>query len=300
MHDLFAQTTSSPEDAARFLDRARNTTPGVLPLDAKKLKRTRREIRNRLRRLHSTLSDRYGFKLDISLSDIAGLAAVWSVLFLISGYLYTSTLLNALGVRASIFLGISDYVASSVDQIRYAGFATAWGAFTYLLGAFSGTRKSVAQTRAERPLKERNRKAILALILTSAAASLWMYFFDKDNYFEYAKNTGALASMFVADMIATRAFKQPLQAAALLTAVFSFAIYMFAAVGETIYKFDSGKWKPLMNARVILRSPTDTSLSDTRVFGAAGNYLILVHMPSKKVVLVPRDRIEQVDIEPNE
>jgi hypothetical protein len=295
MHCLYAHASMSDE-ANSALFTARQYIPSSTPPTESARRAIAKIIRKRLRRLHEDISDRYGFKIDVSLGDVAGLLAIWSVLFLISGYLYTSTLLRALGMDASPFLSIGDYVSASVDQIRYAGFATGWAVLIFLSGAFEGSRKSRTQIRSESVGRERTRNLAWVLVGVACVAAAWAYITFQEMFYQLARFAGILVSMAVADYIASRAFGRPLHAAALLTAVFTFAVHMATSIGEQIHSIESGKWKPTMSAKLTIRDPEDTSLEDAVVLAGAGNYVFLLNQRTKHITVLPRDRIQQVDI----
>jgi hypothetical protein len=289
-----------PEQAVDALVQAKQFIDKPTPISAATLNGAKKEIRSRVRRLHQDLSDRYGFKLDIGLSDIAGLIGIWSVLFLITGYFYTSSLLRALGVNASVFLDVGDYIGASVDQIRVAGESTAWALLIFLTGAFDGSRKSNAQIRNERPTHDRIKRSLWVLVFVAAGAAVWSYWTDKPMFFNIASFLGGLVSLGVADYIAGRAFKKPVYAAALLTALFTFAVGITTAVSRQVYQIEMGTWKSTMNASVELKEPEDGDLSSAVLLFGAGNYLFFIEQGSRKVIVIPRDRVKRIEINPEQ
>lgn len=295
---VFYEISQQDSRALEALSDARVYVPAIEPIKLADLARIKREIRRRLSKLEAELSDRYGFKLDIAISDIAGLAAVWSVLFLISGYFYTSTLLGALGVDASIFLGVSDYVSASIDQIKYAGFATAWGAFIYFSGAFHGSRKSVEQRRRETPTNDRIYALFWVLVAVLVIACIYTYFIERRLFYINARFAGILLSMAAADWLGSRVFTKSLPAAAFLTAFFTFFVHIVTAVGEQIYKVDSKTWVPSMKAMVVVvESGGGRNLNGDILLGA-GNIFFIIDKDANKIIALPKDRVQQINIEP--
>jgi len=287
-----------PDVVDTALNDARTLSPDVQALTAGNAPAVRRRIRRQLRRLHRDISDRFAFRIRLTLGDIGGLLALWSVLFLVSGYLYTSTLLHALGVDASALLSIGDYVSASVDQIRYAGFATAWGLLIYFYGAFNGSRKSRAQVRSEAPVRERMRILLLVLITFETIAGAWFYFDDNVEFIAYARNAGILASLLVADWLANRMFEKSAYTAPLLAAIFTFLVHIGTAVSAQIYKIEHGTWSPVMKAKIILRGPPAAAAHENyEVILGSSEFVVVLDRATRKIIAIPRDRIEQIEIE---
>ncbi len=294
---IYYLVSKQEDKAAQAFEKARSfasAIDGLTPSDLGKVKRT---IRKRLSALHSKISDRYGFKLDLNMSDIAGLLGVWSVFFLISGFIYVSTLLGALGVDASVFLGVGDYVSASIDQIKYAGFATAWGAFIYLAGAFHGSRKSVEQVRRERKSQESRYSLTFLLVLSMLGLGAYLYLENRLLFWSHAKVTGILLSMFLADWLGDRAFKNSLQAVAFLTAVFTFFVHMLTAVGDNVYRIQTGIWKPSMQSSIAYEGESVAKLARAEILLGAGSVLFLLDRERHKVIVIPRDRVTRVEVE---
>lgn len=289
---------NSDEKAAAALGKAKALWANATEINASTLRDSERLLRKRLRRLHEDISDRLGFKLDVSLSDLAGLAAIWSVLFAVSGYLYTSTLLQHFGIDASAFLGIGDYLAASVDHLKYAALSTVWGALVFLGGAFEGSRKSRAQIRVESVTKERIRSSLWLLVGVASLAAGWAYFTQRELFFALSNFVGILLSFAIADYVASRAFAKPTQAAAILTAVLTFGVHIVTGVGSQIFRIESGTWQPKMKATLTLKDAKDESLKDAVVLVGASNFVVLLDQSSKRVVVVARERIQEAEIRP--
>jgi hypothetical protein len=124
---FFASILKDQPRQLASLSEAQSIDPTISLLDIATLVRNYKQAKKRLKEADAALSERSAIKLEIGLSDISALIAVTSTVFVVSGFLYTRYFFSLFGVDVSLFFSLGDYLAASIEQIRYGASATAFG-----------------------------------------------------------------------------------------------------------------------------------------------------------------------------
>ena len=126
----------------------------VSPLKRMDVNNLRKEFRRKIKTLKSEIADRQTIKISLSTNGIGVVLSLVSCLFVVSGYLYNKFLLGALNIDVSLYFTIGDYLASSIESIRYSFVGAVIAVIIYFLGINNISRKSYWELEAKRTRKD--------------------------------------------------------------------------------------------------------------------------------------------------
>lgn len=122
--------------------------------DLPQIEKLKRKAARLARISAEAIRDREAYQIQIDHNDVVVFLAVATPVFFISGYVYNLIFLGYFGIDVSLYFGLSDYISSSVDQIRFS----IVGAIASIVGLLSArieaSRKSYSQIRNEREKRE--------------------------------------------------------------------------------------------------------------------------------------------------
>lgn len=119
-----------------------------LTIDRNKLSTIHKNTRAQLRSLIREYRDRKSVKLHISAQDILTILAIMSPFVLVSGYLYDYYYLGYFGIDTSLFFTLSDYLASSISNIRSCLFTATLSIFYGLFIYHTESLKTAEQRKS--------------------------------------------------------------------------------------------------------------------------------------------------------
>lgn len=130
------------EDGQRQLAKVKLLQADLTELDFKAHNRIRKEVIKEFRSLHYQVGDRTAIKLDLELEHVSVVLALLSSLLVIGGYLYTEIFYSWFGIHASKYFSLADYLASSIDKMSIALFASLTGMAAAFIGYSDLSRTS--------------------------------------------------------------------------------------------------------------------------------------------------------------
>lgn len=269
--------------AAHYLSKAKNINAEASPLSVNDLSALETKTRKSINQLRELISDREAFKIPLSMGDATSLISVISSFFLISGYLYNHFLLGQFGIEVSKYFGLSDYLASSVDGIRYSASSAALGLLSFFLGMHSASRKSRLQREYESSRKE-YWPYLIFLSLIAGAVIGWIK--DLERFYDCIYLLIILAAMYFTPTVAQKYFKDPRTAMFLLIFIASFSAHMFASIGMTVLKFRTYEFSKLSPYEVQFNG--HISLKDKEFIILAGNSEYFFFLDKDRSVVVVR------------
>jgi len=239
-HFIETHSPNSNSRAAEYhLQLARQLNPNTTPLLLDNLYTLERQTRKDLNDLRELISDREALKISLSLNNAASFISVISSFFMLTGYLYNHFLLNAFGIEVSKYFGLSDYLASSIEGIRYSVSGAAVGLLVLFFVAHSTSRMSPLQMEHERqsaPVKYW--PYLFFLLLGSIGVNVIAYYLnDQESFYDSTYTLIFLLTIHFAPKLSRKYFKEPLTALFILVFIASFSGHMFASVGKEIYRF---------------------------------------------------------------
>ena len=230
--------------------------------------------------------------LSFEFEHFAQIASVLSVVFVVSGYLYTKIVYGYFGINASRFFALGDYLAGSIDQIGLALVAFS----VYLLTVISSYRAR-HQFRIEFFLKGFRTFPLVASVLLSIpfifAGVLWFLYVHAWHVFWLLAPFSAffLFQTLVARTV-TRVFKNPfhMTAAVMLGIIFFASIFLQSAKQIVSVETDRGQ------TTFIVQTNQKAFTNEDFVFLGGNERYIFLRQKGGGAEIIPRENIQDMSM----
>jgi hypothetical protein len=292
-----ASFASLLNDSARVNESIREAClvqPDAVALDAASVLRENKRARKRLLEVRELLAERSALKIDVTLSEISTLLGIASAVFLFSGYLYTHYFYSLFKVDISLFFTVADYLAASIEQVKYAALAAGVGLFSLMVQVRAISMQPRSQLRSTYKQRLREAKFFRVLGITALLGSFVGAYFGQPNYGMMRIAVVILAG-WAASALGEKFFKRPLPVTAGAIATFTFMGYVvidaYQHRDEVLRNVSSG----VLPAQVHLKSKIFESQENSALIGANGNYIFLLSPKSNAVHAIPRDKIDSIE-----
>lgn len=287
----FSSIQRKDEKASKYyLALARRYNQDASVIDVKRLFEVDEETKKELRDLKHEISDREAIKVAFSLTNIGAFVSVVSTFFLVTGYLYNNFLLGHFGIEVSKYFSLSDYLASSIEGVRYSASGAVIGLVFYFIGMHNASRKSYAQIAIERKRKDYWPYIILTATVTAALKS---YLDDTEQFYNLAYMSVLVFTFIVAPWISKRYFKEPIIALFSIIFVSTFTAHMYESVGKEIYRLEHKSIEELRRYDISFKDNLPFDPSNVVLIAANSNHLFLLAR-DRKIYIVPRSQINYV------
>ncbi|MDD2685370.1 MAG: hypothetical protein PHY62_04365 [Gallionella sp.] len=281
------------KDAA--INNARLFVPDAQPFEAGNIYQLHAKLKKRLGAISSELAERSALRIDFNLSDMVGAIGVTSALFVISGYLYTTVLLGAFGIDVSLFFSLADYLAASIEQIRYAAFSTIVTIIAFAAGLRHSSMRSRMESEILRPQMNRVDQWMLALVVFLAARIAWGAYNNEPSFSEM-QILGGLISLWLAERMSKMIFSKPLAAQFALTALFTFVSITGVSLYKQVHDFNAGQWGNKALTKISTNFPLPVASSSLVVIAANNNYVFALSKENRTAYAIPREKIELFEV----
>jgi hypothetical protein len=278
------------DKADYYLSKAQKINAKAIPLKTNDLFALERSLRKDINRMRDAISDREAVKISLSIQNAGALISVVSSVLLISGYLYNRFLLGAFGIEVSKFFTLTDYLASSIEAIRYSASSAVIGIVSYFLGVHSASRKSVMQIEFERKRREYWPYIILMISIFSA---IFAYIKNSILFYTEVYIIILFTTFLSAPWLAKRYFKAPLVASFIIVFIFTFSGHMFMSVGKTIHRLKYDSREKIERYEVIFKKEIPIESSKLILITGNSNYLFFLD-EDKNAFIIPRDQVEYI------
>ena len=279
----------------RALNRAREFIKDVQPFETKNIYQVHAKLKKRFGVIRLELAERSSIKMDIQMSQLVAFLGVISAVLVLSGYLYTTILLGALGVDASLFFSLPDYLSASMGQIHHAAIPTVLGLAVFVFGLRQGSMQSRLAIRLQSEQRAREGKWIIAFTVLLSCKVAWDLYSNEPTLSEM-QLLGILASFWLSEQIAYKFFVKPLPAHIFLVALFTFCSYAGAALYLQIHDLKAGKWKGLDDVKITLKKPLSVSSTSLVMVVANNNYIFTLSKENNSAYAIPRENVELAEI----
>ncbi len=276
------------------LSNAREFHVDAQPFDVGSLYKAYAKAKTRDSILRRALAERSAIKIEVSLSNLVSLLGVASAVLVIAGYLYTTTLLDAFGVDASIFFSLPDYLAASLEQIRNAGYSAGFGLLFFVLGIRQSSIRSRSEHQAR--LKQRRSEDVaMFLIVTVTAAVVAIEAYHGRPEFTAIETLGVLVAYALADKISGMFFKQWRPVFIFLSVLLVFSALVGGRLYEQIFDLKSGRWRndvTKLSLKIPLSVPDDSLV----IITANSNFVFALSKEDRSVYVIPRDNVKLIKV----
>jgi hypothetical protein len=149
--------------------------------DFKDYTELRKEIISEKKVIDKNFFKAYSLKIHLSSTNLSVILSFFSILFLITGYFYNYFLLRSYNIQVSSFYNLSDYLATSVEKIKYS----LVGSVIALIGSFSRYKRYYCQLPWEKDYSITSSLKSLKwlLLITSFMIGLGLIFRFNNSYY---------------------------------------------------------------------------------------------------------------------
>ena len=273
-------------DAIRALGHeVRDVSPDIL-------RRSEKAARRRLAQVQREIRSTRSIKFEIP-SEVWGPAlSVGSAVFIVSGYLYNSYVLHAFGIDVSHYFGLTDYLAASIENIRYAVLAALFPLLGMIFGLVDRSRMSVRER--EKDLKSRN------LMWLFFAPFIWgttiiFFFLDRSMFYRFAELAIVLVAIEVAPHVGAR-FTKPLPATLATTVAIIYAGTLSLGALKRVADIESkiASFTPDLEMTFTLASDLKVRPADLVLISANSSYFFFINKNTKQSIVLPSDQVRMV------
>ena len=272
----------------------------------KKVKTELKKLRRDVRRLNSERIEKE--KLDlikpvtVTLSQVFPLLYLFSVLFLISGYIYNRFLLGDLGINSSDFFVISDYISSSVDVIESAVIASVLGVLSYLLGVDDDLSSRLRTEQFNIEKTSNTHKYLIALVVFLPIFSLMAVLFIKrelpDNFLEHFYPLIFFTLLYAVYYLPIWKYvKNWFAVNVVVITIFVFLISLGWKVVEDLQDIKNGNYE---SSYTVFFKKGYEEYSEHLFFASNSNYVFLLNKENQEIAVVPKSAIKALHAKPNE
>lgn len=248
------------------------------------------ETRKEIKDLKNQITDREAFKISLSLANAGALVSIVSTLFLITGYLYNNFLLGHFGIKVSEYFSLSDYLASSIEGVRYAALAAAVALISFFIGMHMGSRRSYAQMETD---KKQTDYSLLLIFIVWTALSVKLYLDDSEKFYPMAYSVIILIAFTLAPRISRHYFKEPNIAIFAIVFIASFSAHISESVETQIYRIEHNNIEDMKRYDISFKNPVPFDSSNITLIAANNSYLFL-RDNKRKIYIVPKEQIQYV------
>lgn len=273
------------------LNRASEISSNIKLLDSRGIYDAYARVKKRYGVLRKELAERSAIKIEVGLSSIVSLIGIVSAILVVAGYLYTTILLDAFSVDASVFFSLPDYLAASLEQLRNAGYSAAIGLIFFVYAV----RETSLRSRLERSALQKQHNSedwAIFVAIVSCVIAVVLGAYKNQPEFNALEILGALIAYWLAAKIAIMFFKKPLSAIIFLTVTLVFSVHVGVRLYHRIYDLKSGHWKGSDATKVSLKVPLSVADESLVVITANSNFVFALSKEDRSVYVIPRDNVK--------
>ncbi len=287
----FTEIQKKDERAAEYYQTlAKRYDQDVSVINVEHLSKIDSETRKEIKDIKNQISGREAFKVSLSLANAGALVSIVSTLFLITGYLYNNFLLGHFGIEVSEYFSLSDYLASSIEGVRYAASAATLGLVSFFIGMHSASRRSYAQIEMETKQKD---YLFPLIFIVWTALSVKLYLDDSEQFYSMVYADILLIAFILAPPLSKYYFKEPNIAIFTIVFIASFSAHIGESVEKHIYRIEHNNIEDMKRYDISFKNPVPFDSSNITLITANGSYLFL-RDNKRKIYIVPREQIQYV------
>ena len=264
----------------------------------RKIKREVKELKKNVKKLNSERIEKEKQKVikpvTVTLSHVLSLFSLFSILFLISGYIYNKFLLGALGINSSDFFAFSDYISSSADVIESSLISSALGVITYIVGANDALSKKLLEEQFNIEKVRNYPNYLIALAISVPIFSLAVTLFIKrelpDNVLDYFYPLIFFILFYIVHYLPIWNYvRNWFAVSVVITTIFVFLISLGWAIIEDIEDVKNRDYK---SSYTISFKKGYEEYSGHMFFASNSNYVFLLNKENQKISVIPKSGIK--------
>ena len=278
-----------------FIEMAKQYDSKISEIDSSSISSELRSTRRELRTLKQAVSSKKAIKLSLTNEYITAILSISSALFLVSGFFYTRSLLGHFGIEVSDYFSLSDYVAASIEGIRYSLFATIFAIIAGFIGIHNRSRLSYQQSRTVANADDR---IYLLIVLVTLSATCYAYFGRPEGFYSLMVLSTMLVSPRLIIWTVRRHFAENnwLTCYFVIQSVLLFSLHLYGSVMTEIYRIESTPSSELKRYDIIFDDSVGLALRDTVLVASNSRYLFLHDGPNGKTYILPTSQVRSISV----
>lgn len=291
---FIATELKSPEDERQHLISASQFIAEPTPFGPKELLEIHKSYGRRFDDLRTELAERSALKFDIEWSDVIAVLTICPAIIFLAGFFYTSVLLGAFGLNASLSYSLGDYVASSLSQISAAAVSVALAVASFTWGLRHGSLRSRTVTKAI----QAQDKTPLVFFSVTIGATVAVVVHALDGRFNQSGLLflGVILSYALSENIARLFVRNRLPVSVALLAVFLFATYSSTSLFAEIHDLKTGEWGSRTNTSIFLKPESKLDVKNLVIIAANSGYIFAIDKTTKIAHVIARDQISELRV----
>ena len=278
-----------------FIEIAKRHNPRISDIDASIISTELRSARSELRTLRQTASMKQAIKIELSSEHLITIISISSGLFLVSGFFYSRSILGHFGVEVADYFSLSDYVAASIEGIRYSLFATIFAIIGGFLGIHNRSRLSYRQSKA---MAGPFGKLYLLFVVIILSATIHAYFAFPSRFY----NTLILCVMVSSPKLIIWAVRRYFVQKHgrvwyfIIQSILLFSLHLHASVKNEIYRIESTPFGELKRYDIVFDESVTDDLTEAVLIASNSRYLFLRDGINKKTYILPTSQVKSISV----
>jgi len=287
---FFATTVNNLDKAEKIASIYKATHQIELtPIDLSGLEKHISSLRKRVRVDKREFRNSKAQLLKVKLSDLTAVLPLIVATLSVSGYIHISTLFGHFGIDVSKFFLLGDYLAASVNHVKYAALAM----LGFALGALHGYRELPMLTKPEIEHNRRVGKIQDIILWGSVIGGIAIMYVMSVPVPPSTVALGVIVlTSTVAPSLARRYFKKPIPAYSFIMFTTIFFALLVAQTKQDIAKIEAGETNGQFQVYTVNQKFTD----ENYIFlGGSGQYIFLLGRDGQAEI-IPRQKINRISM----
>jgi len=286
---FFATTVDDLDKAEKIYSLYKATHQTELtPLDFSGLEKHISSLRKRVRADAREFRNSKAQLLKIKLNHLAAMLSLAPAVLSVSGYIHVSILFGHFGVDASKFFLLGDYLAASVNHIKY----TVPAMLGFAWGTLHGYRRVSMLTKPEIEHNRRVGKIEDIMLWSTIVLIVAMYAMSVPVPPLFAAMGVVFLASTVAPFLARRYFKNPIPALSFLMFIAIFFAFLHVQTKREIARIES--WET--NGQFQIYTANQKFTDENYIFlGGSGQYIFLLSRDGQAEI-IPRHKINRISM----
>ncbi|WP_155627931.1 hypothetical protein [Burkholderia vietnamiensis] len=283
---------NSPE-TAKYEELSSSHLPTLKPLRPEDVNKYYKEISRETAKLYWEITERTAIKFTPSITGITSTFGVISGIMIAAGVLYTSTLLGSIGIKASLFFGVSDYLSTALDQIRSALIAVALsvGLCLYEIRSVS-LRAPIAYTKKRARIEFALFLGITLLLAGDIAFKAWKGEVDSGAII----GLGSILAYKISAKLCNSIFHWNLITYVFISGILIFTTNATASLLQEINSIKKGQWGDKENITITPKPDSKIKTTNLVVIDANSSYIFAIDKKTRIATAIPKDQIAEFEM----
>lgn len=276
-----------------YFNKALDLDPKLKKYSSKDFVKVEKFLKKEHNKYIEKVKDERSIKIRLSYKAFVPFISVITPLFLLTGYLYNYFFWNNFGLDISKFFSVSDYISSSIDNIRYVIVSCLLPMISCYAGVFTSSRKYIDEREASTVSLNLPEKLILTFAILGAPLG---YYINNNDLLVVSIFLLIVIAFthYLIPVLSTKLFKNPIEASFLFLFILYFVSYLSFSIYSDIEDIDNKQFYKNHKHEVTLIE--DNSEIEGYYFISANSSFYFFINKQKDLIIIPSYRVKSVRI----